>query len=59
MSSMGASYALLHVQQKRLQDKLQKQRVEKDGAKGASVGHNNKSDSKNKIHPSGFSDTTK
>lgn len=59
MSSTGASYALLHVQQKRLQEKLQKERVAKDGVEGKSVDKTNKSDSKNKVHPSNFSDFSK
>lgn len=59
MSSTGASYALLHVQQKRLQEKLQKERVAKDGVEGTNVDKNNKSDSKNKVHPSNFSDFRK
>lgn len=57
---MGASYALLNVQQKRVEEKLQKekQRIEKDGVQGTST-HNNTSGSKNKIHPSNFSDFRK
>ncbi|WOG93708.1 hypothetical protein DCAR_0312995 [Daucus carota subsp. sativus] len=60
MSSMGASYGLLHVQKKRLEEKLhkEKERLDKDG--GTSVGTNAyKSDGKNKIHPStNFSNPT-
>lgn len=61
MSSTGASYALLHVQQKRLQEKLQneKERLEKDGVDGSSACNTCKTDGKNKIYPSNFSNNKK
>ncbi|WOG93709.1 hypothetical protein DCAR_0312996 [Daucus carota subsp. sativus] len=61
MSSMGASYALLNVQRKRLQEKLHKEKniSEKDGAADKSVASAQKSEGKSKIHPSNVSDSTK
>lgn len=54
MSSTGASYALVHVQQKHVEEKLQKEKEAKakDGAdtEGKNVRDSN-SGSKNRIHP--------